>query len=70
MTRAERIKSMDEGELAAFLFKHSIENITGFITKGFEDCMNFADLREWLAGEYDVDNDKLLNNSLIGEDEE
>lgn len=32
--------------------------------------MNFADLREWLAGEFDVDNDKLLNNSLIGDDDE
>lgn len=33
MTRAERIKSMDDGELAAFLFKHSIENIVGFMKK-------------------------------------
>jgi hypothetical protein len=70
MTRAERIKSMDDGELAAFLFKHGIENIVGFMKKGGEGCMNFADLREWLAGEFDVDNDKLLNNSLIGEDDE
>ena len=70
MTRIERIKSMDCGEIAGLMWKYGIDQIIGFLNNGGAGCMNFMDLREWLEGEYDEQNDKWLNGQMIGEDDE
>ena len=56
MTNAEKIRSLNDDELVAFLFKLFIKTMTSFIEAGSEGVMNVVDLRNFLDYEYSDDN--------------
>ena len=56
MTNAEKIRSLNDDELAGFLFKLSIKTLTGFMETGGAGVMNAVDLRNFLDYEYTDDN--------------
>jgi hypothetical protein len=56
MTNAEKIRSLNDDELSAFLFKLSIKTLTGFMEAGGAGVMNAVDLRNFLDCEYSDDN--------------
>ncbi len=60
MTNAEKIRSLNDDELAAFLFKLSIKTLISFIEAGGEGVMNAVNLRNFLDHEY-TDSNFLLN---------
>lgn len=60
MTNAEKIRSLNDDKLAAFLFKLSVKTLTDFIEAGSAGVMNAVDLRNFLDYEY-KDNNFLLN---------
>ena len=66
MTNAEKIRSLNDDELSAFLFKLSIKTLTGFMEAGGAAVMNAVDLRNFLDCEYS--NDNFLLNGMPYED--
>ena len=60
MTNAEKIRSLNDDELSAFLFKLSIKTLTGFMKSGGAGVMNAVELRIFLDSEY-CDDNFLLN---------
>lgn len=68
MTRAEKIRTMTDKELAIFIFKYSVEQTVGFLQNGGAGCMNLPEVRDWLGGEHDPEADKVMNEKPIGEE--
>ena len=63
MTRADKIRSMTDEELRNFIFNYSIMSVCGFMEKGGAGVNDLQELGEYLSGEYDEENDKLLNGA-------
>lgn len=69
MTRADKIRSMNDSELTHFLFKYSVSQTAAFFEKGGAGCMNIPQLADYLNGEYNEEKDTLLSEKPL-EDEE
>ena len=68
MTRADKLRSLTTDELAVALFKYSVTQTVGFMQNGGAGCMNVLEIKAWLNGENEPD-DEILSGKPFGEDE-
>lgn len=54
MTNADKIRNMNDDQLARFLWIWKINSVTAFLTQGGMNSMNAKDMREWVGHPVDT----------------